>query len=200
MSKLTKKQEKETEVLAKRIMPKTDFEKIITHDKTYYNVLNQALEFNIVKQDILSKKYNKIIKNQNKQEITKNINMMVDFAETSLKILDYQAKLRIQQKLIDDKEMHFENVFLPQFEKESKEAKENFIKVMTKAKKIVKENDKKFESTIEKINYELAWWNKVDAKNQKNEEYIIQVYKPLKRILANYDKKLEELKAEEKYK
>ena len=200
MSKLSKKQQKETEILAKRIMPKTDFEKIITHDKTYYNVLNQALEFNMVKQDILSKKYQKVIKNQNKQEITKNIDMLVDFAETSLKILDYQAKLRIQQKLVEDKEMHFENVFLPQFEKESKEAKENFIKVMSRAKEIVKENDNKFESTIEKINYELAWWNKVDSKNQKNEEYIIQVYKPLKRILANYDKKLEELKAEEKYK
>lgn len=200
MSKLTKKQEKETEILAKRIMPKTDFEKIITHDKTYYNVLNQALEFNMVKQDILSKKYQKVIKNQNKQEITKNIDMLVDFAETSLKILDYQAKLRIQQKLVEDKEMHFENVFLPQFKKESKEAKENFIKVMSRAKEIVKENNNKFESVIEKINYELAWWNKVDAKNQKNEEYIIQVYKPLKRILANYDKKLEELKAEEKYK
>lgn len=200
MTKLTKKQERETEILAKRIMPKTDFEKIITHDKTYYNVLNQALEFNIVKQDILSKKYHKIIKNQNKQEITKNINLLVDFAETSLKILDYQAKLRIQQKLVEDKEVHFENVFLPQFEKESKEAKENFLKVMSRAKEIVKENDKKFESTIEKINYELSWWNKVDSKNKKNEEYIIQVYKPLKRILANYDKKLEELKAEEKYK
>lgn len=200
MTKLSKKQEKETEVLAKRIMPKTDFEKIITHDKTYYNVLNQALEFNIVKQDILSKKYHTIMKNQNKQEITKNINLLVDFAETSLKILDYQAKLRIQQKLVEDKEVHFENVFLPQFEKESKEAKENFLKVMSRAKEIVKENDKKFESTIEKINYELSWWNKVDSKNKKNEEYIIQVYKPLKRILANYDKKLEELKAEEKYK
>lgn len=128
MSKLTKKEQKETEILAKRIMPKTDFQKIIEHDKTYYNILNQALEYNVVKQDIMSVKYKKIIKKQSKDEITKNIDLLVDFAETSLKILDFQAKLRIQQKLVDDKEMHFDNVFLPQFEKESKEAKENFLK------------------------------------------------------------------------
>ena len=200
MSKLTKKEKKETEILAKRIMPKTDFEKIITHDKTYYNALNQALEFNLVKQDIMSRKYGVFMKNQNKEEITKNIDFLVDFAETSVKIMDLQAKLRIQQKLVEDKEMHYENVFLPQFKKESKEAKENFIKVKARAEQIVKENDKKFESLIDKINYEFAWWNKVDKESKKNEEYIIQIYKPLKRILANYDKKVEEMKAEQKYK
>ena len=199
MSKLTKKEQKETEILAKRIMPKTDFQKIIEHDKTYYNILNQALEYNVVKQDIMSVKYKKIIKKQSKDEITKNIDLLVDFAETSLKILDFQAKLRIQQKLVDDKEMHFENVFLPQFEKESKEAKENFLKVINRAKVIVDENNNYFESLINKINYEFAWWDKVDEKSKKNEEYVIQLYKPLKRILANYDKKIEELKTDKKY-
>ena len=199
MSKLTKKEQKETEILAKRIMPKTDFQKIIEHDKTYYNILNQALEYNVVKQDIMSVKYKKIIKKQSKDEITKNIDLLVDFAETSLKILDFQAKLRIQQKLVDDKEMHFENVFLPQFEKESKEAKENFLKVINRAKVIIDENNNYFESLINKINYEFAWWDKVDEKSKKNEEYVIQLYKPLKRILANYDKKIEELKTDKKY-
>tara|TARA_R110000803_G_scaffold176293_3_gene238752 strand:- start:362 stop:964 length:603 start_codon:yes stop_codon:yes gene_type:complete len=199
MSKLTKKEQKETEILAKRIMPKTDFQKIIEHDKTYYNILNQALEYNVVKQDIMSVKYKKIIKKQSKDEITKNIDLLVDFAETSLKILDFQAKLRIQQKLVDDKEMHFENVFLPQFEKESKEAKENFLKVINRAKVIVDENNNYFESLINKINYEFAWWDKVDEKSKKNEEYVIQLYKPLKRIVSNYDKKIEELKTDKKY-
>ena len=125
--------------------------------------------------------------------------LFIFFAETSLKILDFQAKLRIQQKLVDDKEMHFENVFLPQFEKESKEAKENFLKVINRAKVIVDENNNYFESLINKINYEFAWWDKVDEKSKKNEEYVIQLYKPLKRILANYDKKIEELKTDKKY-
>ena len=33
MRKLSNKQEKETDILAKRILPKTDFLKVIEHDK-----------------------------------------------------------------------------------------------------------------------------------------------------------------------
>ena len=50
--------------------------------------------------------------------------MLTEWAENQVKVLDFQGKLRIQQKLIEDKETHFKNVFMPQFEKESKEAKE----------------------------------------------------------------------------
>jgi hypothetical protein len=59
MSKLTSHQEKETEILANRIMPKTDFQKVIEHDKVYYNALNQAIEFNIIKFGLLAKECNK---------------------------------------------------------------------------------------------------------------------------------------------
>jgi hypothetical protein len=114
--KLSEKEQRETEILSKRIMPKTDFEKVIEHDKLYYNTLNQALEFNIVKQDILGKKCQMIIANQTKNLIEENINLLTDWAETQLKVLDMQGKLRIQQKLIEDKETHFKNVFMPQFE------------------------------------------------------------------------------------
>ena len=49
MKKLSDKQEKETDILAKRILPKTDFLKVIEHDKFYWNALNQALELNLIK-------------------------------------------------------------------------------------------------------------------------------------------------------
>jgi len=78
-NKLSKKQEKETEILAKRILPKTDFEKVIEHDKLYYNTLNQALEFNIIKQDILGKKCQKIIASQTREKIIDNINLLTDW-------------------------------------------------------------------------------------------------------------------------
>ena len=138
--KLSEKEQKETEILSKRIMPKTDFEKVIEHDKMYYNTLNQALEFNIVKQDILGKKCQMIIANQTKNLIEENINLLTDWAETQLKVLDMQGKLRIQQKLIEDKETHFKNVFMPQFTKESKEANENFKETHKKVKDAIKEN------------------------------------------------------------
>ena len=124
MSKLTKKQQAETDILAKRMMPKTDFLKVVEHDKLYYNTLNEALEYNIIKQDILGKKCQNILATQTKENISKNISILSEYAETKLKVLDFKGKLHIHRKLIDDKELHYENVFLPQFNKESKEAQE----------------------------------------------------------------------------
>ena len=199
MSKLSKKEEKETEILSKRIMPKTDFKKVVEHDKLYYNTLNQALEFNVIKQDILGKKCQDIIKTQTRESVIKNIDMLCDWAETQVKVLDLKGKLNIQKKLIEDKETHFNNVFMPQFEKESKEATKNIKDALKQAKTLLDKKEKGLEGICKKINYELTWWSKCDSSKQKNEEYIVQVYKPLKRLLSAYDKKLEEIKQEQKY-
>lgn len=187
--KLNKKEEKETEILAKRILPKTDFLKVIEHDKLYFNTLNEALEFNVIKQDILSKKCQKVLSSQKRDSIIENIDMLTDWAETKVKVLDMQGKLRVQQTLVDDKITHFENVFLPQFEKEVKEAKENVESSLDKALQILNSKEDYIEDIQKKINYELSWWMKVGDENKKNDEYIVQIYKPLKRLISAYEQK-----------
>jgi hypothetical protein len=196
---LSKKQEKETEILANRIMPKSDFEKIIEHDKLYYNTLNQALEFNVVKQDILGKQCQRILDNQTRDLITENINLLCDWAETQVKVLDMKGKLRIQQKLVEDKEIHFENVFMPQFKKELEEATKNYVETIKTARELVDLNKEYFEEINEKLVYELRWWDKTTAEQKKNEEYIIQIYKPLKRLINAYRQKEEAQKESTKY-
>lgn len=187
--KLSKKEEKEIEILAKRILPKTDFEKVIEHDKLYYNTLQQAMEFNLIKQDVLGKECQRILASQTKEKIEGNISLLTEWAETQLKVLDMKGKLRVQQLLIDDKVAHFENVFLPQFEKEANEAKENLQSTIDKSIDILASKEDYIEDIQKKINYELGWWNKVSLENQKNEEYIVQIYKPLKRLVASYNQK-----------
>lgn len=187
MKKLSKKEQKETEILANRIMPKTDFQKVIEHDKVYYNTMNQALEFNLVKQDVLGKECQKILKKQSRELIIEKIDTLVDWAETQVKVLDLKGKLRIQQKLVEDKEMHFENIFLPQFEKEVKEAKKNIVATIKKAREFCKNNREGVESIKSKLLFELSWWDKCSSDKQKNDEYILQVYKPLNRLLNAYD-------------
>lgn len=54
--------------------------------------------------------------------IINNIDKLCDWAETQVKVLDMKGKSSIQRKLIDDKQTHYDNVFLPQFKRESKEA------------------------------------------------------------------------------
>ena len=199
MQKLTDKQEKETEILSQRIMPKTDFKKVLEHDKLYYNTLNQALEFNVIKQDIMGKKCQDVLANQTREKVIDNIDMLCEWAETQVKVLDMKGKLNIQRKLIEDKETHFKNVFMPQFEKESKEATKHIKETLKEAKTLVGKKEKGLESICQKLNYELTWWNKCTAEKQKNEEYIIQVYKPLKRLISAYAKKVEEIEQEQKY-
>jgi hypothetical protein len=196
---LSKKQEKETEILANRIMPKTDFEKVIEHDKLYFNTLNQALEFNVVKQDILGKQCQRILANQTKELITENINLLCDWAETQVKVLDMKGKLRIQQKLVEDKEIHFENVFMPQFNKELEEASKNYVQTIKDARELIKLNREYFEEINEKLVYELSWWDKTTAEQKLNDEYIIQIYKPLKRLINAYRQKEELQKESTKY-
>ncbi len=196
---LSKKQQKETEILANRIMPKTDFEKVIEHDKLYFNTLNQALEFNVVKQDILGKQCQRILANQTKELITENINLLCDWAETQVKVLDMKGKLRIQQKLVEDKEIHFENVFMPQFNKELEEASKNYVQTIKDARELMKLNREYFEEINEKLVYELSWWDKTTAEQKLNDEYIIQIYKPLKRLINAYRQKEELQKESTKY-
>ena len=196
---LSKKQQKETEILANRIMPKTDFEKVIEHDKLYFNTLNQALEFNVVKQDILGKQCQRILANQTKELITENINLLCDWAETQVKVLDMKGKLRIQQKLVEDKEIHFENVFMPQFNKELEEASKNYVQTIKDARELMKLNKEYFEEINEKLVYELSWWDKTTAEQKLNDEYIIQIYKPLKRLINAYRQKEELQKESTKY-
>jgi 16S rRNA A1518/A1519 N6-dimethyltransferase RsmA/KsgA/DIM1 with predicted DNA glycosylase/AP lyase activity len=198
--KLSEKEQRETEILSKRIMPKTDFEKVIEHDKLYYNTLNQALEFNIVKQDILGKKCQKLLANQTKDSIEANIHTLTDWAETQLKVLDMQGKLRIQQKLIEDKETHFHNVFMPQFTKESKEANENFKQTFKKVKELLQTEGEGYEDILKKMVYELTWWEKCNKEQQANEEFLIQIYKPLKRLISAYEDRTKEIEENNKYK
>jgi hypothetical protein len=196
---LSQKEEKETEILSKRIMPKTDFEKIIEHDKLYFNTLNQALEFNLIKQNILGATCQKLMANQTKDSIEANIHTLTDWAETQLKVLDMQGKLRIQQKLIEDKETHFQNVFMPQFIKESKDAKENSREIFDKVQDCIDAEREEFKEIVHKMRYELAWWNKCSEEQQNNDEFLIQIYKPLKRLVSAYEDRQKELDENAKY-
>ena len=95
-------------------------------------------------------------------------------------------KKTIQVKVINDQTV---DLCGTQFEKEVKDSKENFDTTFKKANEIVELNEDFAKEIIDKINYELVWWSKLDATNKKNEEYVLQIYKPLKRLVSKYNEK-----------
>ena len=203
--KLNKGEQRQTDILAKRVMPKTDFKKVIEHDKLYWNTLNKVFEFSVIKADILSKTATQVIANKSREDLIKNIDLLVDWAKTELEVLDLKGKMKIQESLIEDKEIHFENVFMPQYNKETEQMKGDFEPTLKLSKERLSEikkgkYDKRLDEFGRKINYELEWWKKVDSVDKNNEEFKLQIWKPLKRLLGAYDKKMEEIKQEEKYK
>lgn len=187
----TKEQNKERNLMAGRIIPKRDFNKVLEHDKLYSNTLSQWLEFLTIKQDILGKKCEKHLnaKTQTRDGIINNIDLLCEFAETRVNCLDLTAKLRIQNKLIEDKINHYENVFLPQYNKEVKEMNDGFDKYMKRAEDLVAMKDVPsiHHEIYEKTKLELDWWNHLKPSQRQEDEYKLLIFKPIKRLINSLD-------------
>ena len=90
----------------------------------------------MIKVDILSKKVKPIVESKDIKKITSNINDMCDFAEIQRDLYDIKGKLISQAKLVEDKQNHYDFVFLPQYKEELKESNKNFEDTLIKAKNI----------------------------------------------------------------
>lgn len=187
-SKVKKVKGKEKPTMTNRILPKRDFEKVMEHDKIYLGILNEILEFAVIKQDVLGKEAHTILKDQTREKIIDGIDILLEWSKVKLYCLDTKAKIVIQQKLLDDKENHFEQVFLPQWEIEKKETIENFDLTIEKARKLVSDKPKMSQEIVSKLILELYWFDALEKKQKKEIEYMWQLYKPLKRLVGAYDK------------
>ena len=193
---------KAAEQATKVLLPKRDFLAMMEHDKTYFTAMEQELEYKVIKVDILSKKVKPVVASQDRKKIISNINDMCDFAETQRELYDLKGKLLSQSKLIEDKQNHYNYVFLPQYKKELKECNENFEKTLKRVKEIGTMGmitGEEYKDIIDKILFEIEVYDCLDKKQQSNEEYQLNSYKPMKRLISAYDKKVEEMAEKQKY-
>jgi hypothetical protein len=171
-----------------RLLPNRDYQKVITHDKIYAECLSQKLEFNIIKEDILNKKCSMILARQTKETILKNIDLLCEWANVKLICLDIKAHLNIQNRLVVDKEKHYNEVFLPQFKKELEECNKHFDSILKDCRQFVIDKPTMSEEILPKIEYELHWYDSLTESEQKEEEYKLQLYKPIRRLFQAYTK------------
>ena len=193
---------KAAEQATKVLLPKRDFLAMMEHYKTYFTAMEQELEYKVIKVDILSKKVKPVVASQDRKKIISNINDMCDFAETQRELYDLKGKLLSQSKLIEDKQNHYDYVFLPQYKKELKECNENFEKTLKRVKEIGTMGmitGEEYKDIIDKILFEIEVYDCLDKKQQSNEEYQLNSYKPMKRLISAYDKKVEEMAEKQKY-
>ena len=192
---LTKQEKRERQTMTKRILPLRDFNKVVEHDKIYCSTLQQRLELEVIRQDILGKKSQNILSKQTKELITNNIDLLCDWAESKQKCMDLTANIRIQERLISDKLNHYEEVFLPQYKRECEEMHKEFDEMLSDINSAIKKKEKWGVELVHKLKLELLWYEDLKKEEQEDEEYKLLFYKPCKRLLKAY--KNLELESEE---
>jgi hypothetical protein len=123
------------------------------------------------------------------QEGEKRMNELIakkSFFEASalnVQIMEAIGKYQANEGLVKDKQMHYEKVFLPLYEKEMAESKEKFDEMYEKAKAIIESDPKNDDSKKikEYLTKEVGEYESSDVKD--NEEYKNYMYKIFKRLV-----------------
>jgi hypothetical protein len=177
-----------------RILPIRDFKKVIEHDKVYLGVL-QSLQANLSLHEVnLARKLTPIMNDNDKR--MKRAKEFIDWDETKIKMYDVRGQIEAHNKLITDKLFHFENIALPQYQKEVKEMnEEGFDKQYKLSQEIVSGKheglSEKAETIKKEIGEELFWFSHLEESNQKDEEYNLFLFKAIRRLNNAFNKELE---------
>ena len=140
--------------------PKEDFEQSIKRENLYVELLKD-----------LHKEMNEKIKSGKGYQLAKN---KVDLYELA-------TKLDTHIELLKDRINHYNNWFLPKYNKELEECEKEFDKTMSSAKKYIdKEKDTEVSKKIVNI---LSEYDKMDLNNRNHIEIKNVVYKDLKLLL-----------------
>lgn len=168
-----------------RILPIRDFKKVIEHDKIYLGTL-QSLQANLsLMEQNIAKKLIPIMNNQDQR--FKRAKEFVEWDETKIKMFDVRGQIEAHNSLINDKIFHFENIALPQFNKEVEDMKkEGFENQVEVSKKIVsgihKELTPKCETIKKEIGEELYWFDQLEEKEKQDDEYKLFLFKAIRRL------------------
>lgn len=111
---------------------------------------------------------------------------VASISKMDLDLWELQEKLRIQEKLVKDKQMHFQNVFTPRYEQELEECKRDWLNVYEKAKEVAAESSTHM--WYLKIRADLDKYHKNTRKyGENNVELQNGFYKSLRRLLGAVD-------------
>lgn len=127
------------------------------------------------------------------QEAQKEINVLLNSQGKKLQafrlqveLLEAVGKYQANEGLVTDKLAHYENIFLPSYEKELNESKEKFEDIYDKCNSAIKDNsdDDQVKRIKGFIETEVKQYQESELKD--HEEYRNYVYKIFKRLYNKY--------------
>ena len=156
--------------------PKGDFKQVIDNDKAYLQALKNVIQAGALK-------LNKYVQMGKEQEYS--------CAKLQIEMLDFVAKMKVQENIIQDKEQHYFNIFLPKYENELKEASENFESEMALIDTILQTEKSELEAKSLKIyqaiEHEIEKYNEYKKVYGNEVEYKRQMYLMFKRLRTAYE-------------
>jgi hypothetical protein len=156
--------------------PKGDFKQVIDNDKAYLQSLKNVIQAGAVK-------LNKYVQMGKQEEYS--------CAKLQIEMLDFVAKMKVQENIIQDKEQHYFNIFLPKYESELKEAADNFDAEMVLVNTILEFEKSSLEGKslkiYEAIEHELEKYNEYKKVYGNEIEYKRQMYLMFKRLRTAYE-------------
>lgn len=108
---------------------------------------------------------------------------LFEASRLNVEIMEAVAKYQANEGLVHDKQTHYDNVFLPMYEKELAESNEKFQEIYLKAQALIESEPKNEEAKKIKefLSKEMNDYNSSDMK--ENEEYKNYKYKIFKRLV-----------------
>ena len=108
---------------------------------------------------------------------------MFEASKLNVEIMEAIGKYQANEGLVNDKQTHYEKIFLPMYEKEMAESKEKFDEVYSKVTAIIEAEPKNDEAKKIK-EYLVKESNEYNSSDMKeNEEYRNYMYKIFKRLV-----------------
>jgi hypothetical protein len=104
-------------------------------------------------------------------------------ARLNVELLDAIGKYQANENLLKEKKLHFDQVFLPRYNKELQDSKENFATTLKECRELIDENQNSENRFIGFIKKEVKFY---DDYFDKEEEFDNHTYKILKRLLNTY--------------
>jgi len=104
-------------------------------------------------------------------------------ARLNVELLDAIGKYQANENLLKEKKLHFDQVFLPRYNKELADSKENFANTLKECRELLAANENSENRFIGFIKKEVKFY---DEYFDKEEEFDNHTYKILKRLLNTY--------------
>jgi hypothetical protein len=155
-----------TKTKAVFIAPKALMQKSIENDAQYLIALGDFIH-----------------RGQHEREAMVKKGRLFEASELQVKILDAVGKYQSNEGIVNEKKLHYDNVFLPMYEKQLEESKENFTSMLNQCKELVSNMEDSDDKIIGYIKKEVKVYEDYPEKEMEFENH---TYKILKRLYNKF--------------